>query len=129
MKCIDVRAGFLILGSLLLGAFLVPEEGDVPKTSSPAEADFRTNDRDWNHINDFWGGVSSLYTMTSVSVTPEAPRRPSSDAVRCMPLDYWDRAGEYKGNLWMLYRMCSRPRGSSPTPEELLQRDGDELLK
>jgi len=40
------------------------------KTLSTAEADFRANDRDWNHVNDFWTfNVSDLYTMTSAAVT------------------------------------------------------------
>jgi hypothetical protein len=39
------------------------------KTLSSAEADFRANDRDWNHVNDFWtGDVKGLYTMTSAEV-------------------------------------------------------------
>ena len=39
------------------------------KTLSSAEADFRSNDRDWNHVNDFWtGDVKGLYTMTSAGV-------------------------------------------------------------
>ena len=39
------------------------------KTLSSAEADFRANDRDWNHVNDFWtGDVKGLYTMTSSAV-------------------------------------------------------------
>ena len=39
------------------------------KTLSSAEADFRANDRDWNHVNDFWtGDVKGLYTMTSAGV-------------------------------------------------------------
>src|SRR6187455_327077 len=34
------------------------------KTLSSAEADFRSNDRDWNHVNDFWtANVAGLYTM------------------------------------------------------------------
>src|SRR5436190_13328249 len=40
------------------------------KTLSSAEADFRANDRDWNHVNDFWtANVAGLYTMTSSAVT------------------------------------------------------------
>src|SRR5258706_4881229 len=40
------------------------------KTLSTAEADFRANDRDWNHVNDFWTyNVAGLYTMTSAAVT------------------------------------------------------------
>jgi hypothetical protein len=34
------------------------------KTLSSAEADFRANDRDWNHVNDFWtGDVAGLYNV------------------------------------------------------------------
>jgi hypothetical protein len=33
------------------------------KTICTAEADFRANDRDWNHVNDFWtADVAGLYT-------------------------------------------------------------------
>jgi len=39
------------------------------KTLTSAQADFRANDRDWNHVNDFWtGDVKGLYTMTSCAV-------------------------------------------------------------
>jgi prepilin-type N-terminal cleavage/methylation domain-containing protein len=39
------------------------------KTLTAAEADFRANDRDGNHVNDFWtGDVKGLYTMTSAAV-------------------------------------------------------------
>jgi len=38
-------------------------------TLCSAEADFRANDRDGNHVNDFWtGDVKSLYTLTSAAV-------------------------------------------------------------
>ncbi len=41
----------------------------ILKCLSCAEADFRTNDRDWNHVNDYWtGDVKGLYTMTSCAV-------------------------------------------------------------
>jgi len=41
----------------------------VLKTLSCAEADLSSNDRDWNHVNDFWtGDVKSLYTMTSAAI-------------------------------------------------------------
>jgi hypothetical protein len=34
-----------------------------------AETDFRANDRDWNHVNDYWtGDVKSLYTLTSAAI-------------------------------------------------------------
>lgn len=40
------------------------------KTLTSAEADFRANDRDWNHVNDFWtGDVKGLYTLTSAAVS------------------------------------------------------------
>ena len=40
------------------------------KTLTSAEADFRANDRDWNHVNDFWtGDVKGLYTMTNAAVS------------------------------------------------------------
>jgi len=43
------------------------------KTLTSAEADFRANDRDWNHVNDFWtGDIKGLYTMTSAAGTPGA---------------------------------------------------------
>jgi hypothetical protein len=36
------------------------------KTLTSAEADFRANDRDWNHVNDFWtADVSGLYYLKS----------------------------------------------------------------
>ena len=39
------------------------------KTLTSAEADFRANDRDWNHVNDFWtADVKGLYTMTSAAI-------------------------------------------------------------
>jgi len=40
------------------------------KTITSAEADFRANDRDWNHVNDFWtADIKGLYTMTSAAVS------------------------------------------------------------
>src|SRR5438094_4854675 len=39
------------------------------KTLTTAEADFRANDRDWNHVNDYWtGDVKGLYTLTSATL-------------------------------------------------------------
>jgi prepilin-type N-terminal cleavage/methylation domain-containing protein len=39
------------------------------KTITSAQADFRANDRDWNHVSDFWtADVKGLYTMTSAAV-------------------------------------------------------------
>lgn len=43
------------------------------KTLASAEADFRSNDRDANHVNDFWtGDVKGLYTMTSAAIPGNA---------------------------------------------------------
>jgi prepilin-type N-terminal cleavage/methylation domain-containing protein len=40
------------------------------KTLSTAQADFRANDRDWNHVNDYWTfNVMGLYCMTSTAVS------------------------------------------------------------
>jgi len=49
-----------------------PERGawSSLRTLCTAQADFRVNDRDWNHVNDFWtGDVKGLYTMTSAAVS------------------------------------------------------------
>jgi hypothetical protein len=32
----------------------------------------QANDRDWNHVNDWWPRGKDLYTMTSVT-TPNSP--------------------------------------------------------
>src|SRR6185436_9021815 len=52
------------------------------KTIAVAESDFRTNDRDGNHVIDFWtADVKGLYTMTNSEVsgnsggTTDAPVR------------------------------------------------------
>jgi glycine cleavage system regulatory protein len=40
------------------------------KSLASAESDFRANDRDWNHINDFWtGDVKQLYDMTTAPLS------------------------------------------------------------
>jgi prepilin-type N-terminal cleavage/methylation domain-containing protein len=40
------------------------------KTLTSAEADFRANDRDWNHVNDFWtGDVKGLFCLSSAAIT------------------------------------------------------------
>jgi type II secretory pathway pseudopilin PulG len=45
------------------------EASTALKTLTSAEADFRANDRDGNHVNDFWtADVKGLYTMTSAEV-------------------------------------------------------------
>jgi len=43
------------------------------KTITSAQADFRANDRDWNHVNDFWrGDIAGLYALKSLA-DPEGP--------------------------------------------------------
>src|SRR6185436_5700593 len=57
------------------------------KTLSSAEADFRSNDRDWNHVNDFWTfNVSGLYTMTSAALSNNAPNDTTDPAVKLIEL-------------------------------------------
>jgi hypothetical protein len=57
------------------------------KTLTAAEADFRSNDRDWNHVNDFWtGDVKGLYTMTSAEVRG-AGTAPKDPALRLIELE------------------------------------------
>jgi hypothetical protein len=57
------------------------------KMLSSAEADFRANDRDWNHVNDFWtGDVKGLYTMTSAA-EKGAGVRPKDPPIRLIALD------------------------------------------
>jgi hypothetical protein len=79
------------------------------KTISTAEADFRANDRDWNHVNDFWTkDVEGLYTI----IPAEGGKEPiklielsvalaDSDPVRPV----YPEAPEYslpKGGAWFL---------------------------
>jgi hypothetical protein len=67
-----VVVGFVILPGLFSSSHPYSSERNSSttlKTLSSAEADFRANDRDWNHVTDFWtANVSGLYTMTSAAV-------------------------------------------------------------
>jgi prepilin-type N-terminal cleavage/methylation domain-containing protein len=57
------------------------------KTLSSAEADFRANDRDWNHVNDFWtANVSGLYTMTSAAVSAATANNTLDPSVKLIEL-------------------------------------------
>jgi prepilin-type N-terminal cleavage/methylation domain-containing protein len=57
------------------------------KTLSSAEADFRANDRDWNHVNDFWtANVAGLYTMTSAAVTGNTPNSTTDPSIKLIEL-------------------------------------------
>ena len=57
------------------------------KTLSSAEADFRSNDRDWNHVNDFWtANVAGLYTMTGSAVPGATPNNTSDPSIKLIEL-------------------------------------------
>jgi prepilin-type N-terminal cleavage/methylation domain-containing protein len=57
------------------------------KTLTSAEADFRANDRDWNHVNDFWtANVSGLYTMTSCAVIGNTPNNTNDPSIKLIEL-------------------------------------------
>src|SRR5262252_841220 len=57
------------------------------KTLASAEADFRSNDRDSNHVNDFWtGNVAALYTLTSAAVTGNTPNSTSDPSIKLIEL-------------------------------------------
>jgi prepilin-type N-terminal cleavage/methylation domain-containing protein len=50
------------------------------KTLSTSEADFRANDRDWNHVNDYWTfNVMGLFCMTSTAVAGSANANTTQD--------------------------------------------------
>lgn len=72
---------FLVLGALVaVGSPIVPSESscasDSLKTLTPAEADFRANDRDWCNVTDFWTGeVLGLDTLTSAENSDEQIKR------------------------------------------------------
>jgi len=56
------------------------------KTLTSAEADFRANDRDWNHVNDFWtADVKGLYCMTSAAV-PGSSNTASDQVIKLIEL-------------------------------------------
>jgi len=91
------------------------------KTLCIAEADFRANDRDWNHVNDFWtADVAGLYTLKqngqsiklielSVALADGAPIEKGSAAdmipaladfgVPAPKAGYWFRAMEKDNSL------------------------------
>jgi prepilin-type N-terminal cleavage/methylation domain-containing protein len=57
------------------------------KTLSSAEADFRANDRDWNHVNDFWtGDIKGLYTMTSAAVAGNTANSTTDPSIKLIEL-------------------------------------------
>jgi len=57
------------------------------KTLTSAEADFRANDRDWNHVNDFWtANISGLYTMTSAALTGNTANSTTDPSIKLIEL-------------------------------------------
>ena len=57
------------------------------KTLASAEADFRANDRDWNHENDFWtADVKGLYTMTAAAAPGARPNDPKDPSIKLIEL-------------------------------------------
>ena len=57
------------------------------KTIAAAEADFRANDRDGNHVNDYWtANVSGLYTMTSGEVKGAEANRTTDPSIKLIEL-------------------------------------------
>ena len=57
------------------------------KTLTSAQADFRSNDRDWNHVTDFWtANVSGLYTMTSAAITGATANSTTDPAIKLIEL-------------------------------------------
>jgi prepilin-type N-terminal cleavage/methylation domain-containing protein len=65
------------------------------KTLASAEADFRSNDRDWNHVNDFWtANVSGLYTMTSLAVPGATANSTTDPSVKLIELSVASADGD-----------------------------------
>jgi prepilin-type N-terminal cleavage/methylation domain-containing protein len=57
------------------------------KTLSSAEADFRANDRDWNHVNDFWtANIAGLYTMTNSAVAGATANSTTDPSIKLIEL-------------------------------------------
>jgi prepilin-type N-terminal cleavage/methylation domain-containing protein len=57
------------------------------KTITAAEADFRSNDRDGNKVNDFWtANVAGLYTMTSGAITGAIPNSTTDPSIKLIDL-------------------------------------------
>jgi len=57
------------------------------KTLTSAEADFRSNDRDGNKVNDFWtANVAGLFTMTNANVTGNTVNSTTDPAIKLIDL-------------------------------------------
>jgi len=65
------------------------------KTLASAEADFRANDRDWNHVNDFWTyDIRGLYTLTSAAVTGGTPNSTLDPSIKLIELSVASADGD-----------------------------------
>jgi prepilin-type N-terminal cleavage/methylation domain-containing protein len=65
------------------------------KTLASAEADFRSNDRDWNHVNDFWTyDIRGLYTVTSAAVTGASANSTTDPSVKLIELSVASADGD-----------------------------------
>jgi type II secretory pathway pseudopilin PulG len=90
--CILVLLSILV--ALAVPAFFRADRGVVErsaatclKTLATAEADFRANDRDWNHVNDYWtGDVKGLYTMTAAAVRGNAGTTTTDPSIKLIEL-------------------------------------------
>jgi hypothetical protein len=82
--------GFVLFPNLLVTSHHTSSERNPStclKTLSSAEADFRANDRDWNHVNDFWtANVSGLYTLTSAAVRGAEPNSTTDPSIKLIEL-------------------------------------------
>jgi prepilin-type N-terminal cleavage/methylation domain-containing protein len=57
------------------------------KTLTSAEADFRSNDRDGNKVNDFWtANVAGLFTMTNASMPGSSANSTTDPAIKLIDL-------------------------------------------
>jgi len=65
------------------------------KTLASAEADFRANDRDWNHVNDFWTfDVRGLYSLTSAAVSGATANSTTDPAIKLIELSVASADGD-----------------------------------
>jgi prepilin-type N-terminal cleavage/methylation domain-containing protein len=65
------------------------------KTLASAEADFRANDRDWNHVNDFWTyDIRGLYTLTSAAVVGATANSTTDPSIKLIELSVASADGD-----------------------------------
>jgi prepilin-type N-terminal cleavage/methylation domain-containing protein len=65
------------------------------KTLASAEADFRANDRDWNHVNDFWTyDLRGLYTLTSAAMLGATPNTTTDPSIKLIELSVASADGD-----------------------------------